>query len=130
TNSLFWRASLSPPVARLPARARSPRRSSSSLVWGAGAPPPVAPGAPGVGSLRSTPSSLPTSGAADGQDGDIVAHRLGGEVAGGLEQVLAQHAGGHVGVSPQGVGDALLAEELLAVAHLGQPVGVEQQQVA
>src|ERR671917_1810451 len=113
TKSLPCAASFSPPLARFPASARPVSRASSSLVCAACAP-----------------SSAPTSGAADGQDGHVVAHRLRREVARRLEQVLAQHPGRHVGIAPHRVGDALLAEDLLAVAHLGQPVGVEQQQVA
>src|SRR5918995_6637409 len=119
TNSFPWAASLSPTLCRLPARARSVRaaRSCPSSLTG--------------GTLgRRTTGSARGSGPADGQDGDVVVHGLGREVAGRLEQVLAEDVGGHVGVAPQDVGDALLAEHLLAVAHLGEPVGVEQQQVA
>ena len=43
---------------------------------------------------------------------------------------LAEHVGRDAGIAPQRVGDAVLAEELLAGAGLGQPVGVEQEEVA
>src|SRR5215510_4608713 len=114
TNSLFWAASFSPTRARFPAWARSTRRARSVLVWSPG----------------WVPSGWATSAAADGQDRHVVAHGLRREVPGRFQQVLAQHAGGHVRVAAQRVGDALLAEHLVAVAHLGQAVGVEQQQVA
>ena len=66
----------------------------------------------------------------DGQDGHVVGERRVGEVAGRLQQRLAQDADVLAGVAAQEAGDALLAEELLAGAGLGQTVGVEQQQVA
>src|SRR5919109_2406018 len=121
TNSLCWAASLSAPLARLPARARSVSRASS----------PVASEASVAGSTDSRSSFSPTGELVppDGEDGDVVGHRLGGEVAGRLEQVLAQDVGRHVGVAAQCVGDALLPEHLLAVAGLRQPVGVQQEQV-
>src|SRR5205807_8223520 len=67
---------------------------------------------------------------ADGQDGDVVAEGPGGELAGGLEQRLAQDLGLDPGVAPYGAGDAVLPEELLAGPGLGQPVGVHEDQVA
>src|ERR687892_386890 len=107
TNSLPCAASLSPTLARLPASARSVSRASSAC-----------------GSGRSlTSTTLPR--ATDRQHRHVVVHRLGGEVPRRLQQVLAQHARRHAGVPAQRVGDALLAEDLLAVAYLGQPVGVE-----
>src|SRR5215207_2216676 len=122
TNSLPCAASLSPTLARLPASARPVRRASSSVGPSGGRLVDSAPG-------RSvTPSTL--SRATYREHRHVVVHRLRGEVTRRLEQVLAQHAGGHAGVAPQRVGDALLAEDLLAVAHLGETVGVEQQQVA
>src|SRR5918995_5154747 len=126
TNSLFWAASLSPTLARFPARARPVTRASSSLVWGAG---PVG-GTSGSGTSAMGSAAAPTSAATDGQDGHVVAHRLGREVPRRLQQVLAQHAGLHVGIAAQGVGDPLLAEHLVPVADLGQSVGVQEQQVA
>ncbi len=47
-----------------------------------------------------------------------------------LDQRLAQHLGVHAGVAPEHLPDPLLAELHLAVAGLGQPVGVDEQQVA
>src|SRR5918995_609441 len=97
--------------ARLLASARPVRRASLSVGPSGGRLVDSEPG-------RSvTPS--PLSRATDREHRHVVVHRLRGEVARRLEQVLAQHAGGHAGVAPQRVGDALLAEDLLAVAHLG-----------
>src|SRR5690606_545019 len=126
TKSLFWAASFSPALARLPASARRVRRASSSLVWGLGVGWPAA----GRSVPPSAVSSAPTSGAADGQDGHVVGDRLGREVPRRLQQVLAEHVRGLLRVAAQRVGDPLLAEHLVAVAHLGQAVGVHEQQVA
>src|SRR5512138_202726 len=125
TNSLFWARSFSPALARLPASARRVSRASSSLVWGLGVGWPAAgrSGPPAV-------SSAPTSGAADGQDGHVVGDGLGREVPRRLQEVLAEHVRGLLRVAAKRVGDALLAEHLLAVADLGQAVGVHEQQVA
>ena len=80
---------------------------------------------------RRVELSGPVSGAAaDGEDGDVVGDGLAGEVAGRLEQGLAQHVGRRrPGSRRSEVGDALLAEELLAGAGLGEAVGVEEEQV-
>src|SRR5438270_3458863 len=103
TKSLCCEASLSAWRSRLPRRARS-----------------LAP-------ERSIPSALCL---ADGQDGDVVAERPGGELAGRLEERLAQHLGLDARVAPHGAGDAVLTEELFAGPGFGQPVGVHEDQVA
>src|SRR5204863_10137198 len=72
---------------------------------------------------------LTCSCSADGEDGDVVGERLGGEVPGRLEQDLAQRGRLLPRVAAQDPGDALLTEQLLARSGLGQAVGVEQQQV-
>src|SRR5436190_21404603 len=104
TNSLPWRSSLAASLARLPESARS----AAARNW----------------------SLMRNSCSADGEDGDVVGERLGGEVPGRLEQDLAQRGGLLARVAPQDAGDALLTEQLLAGAGFGQPVGVEQQEVA
>src|SRR5438270_2308714 len=104
TNSLFWLASFSRWRSRLPCRARS-RAPEASIPRG-----------------RLCP--------ADGEDGDVVSQRPAGELPRRLEQGLAQHLGLDAGVAPHGAGDALLAEELLPGAGLGQTVGVHEDEVA
>src|SRR3954447_752373 len=71
--------------------------------------------------------SLPLT-APHGQDGHVVGERGGGEIPRRLEQRLAQRLGVLTVVSPQDAGDALLPEELLARAGLGQPICVQQEQ--
>src|SRR5690606_31071252 len=70
--------------------------------------------------------SVPT----DGQDGDVVVDGGAGEVPGRLEQRLHQSTRVCARVSSHGVGDAFLAELLVSGAGFGEPVGVEQHQVA
>src|SRR3954469_2584731 len=102
TNSLPWAASFSRCASRLPARARSVAlRSDSSF----------------------------TSRTPDGEDGDVVGDGRRREVAGRFDQGLAQHVGIDARVASQEAGDALLAEQRLAVTRLRQPVGVGEQQV-
>src|SRR5438105_9854935 len=67
---------------------------------------------------------------ADGEDGDVVGERDRREVARRLQQGLAEGLGVLAVVTPQDPGHALLAEELLAGAGLGQAIGVEEDEAA
>src|SRR5690606_6600173 len=75
TKSLPCFSSFSPPVARLPAAARS-RAAAASWRWSGSDP-------------------------ADGEDGDAIVDGPTGEVRRGLEQGLAQYVGSHAGVTPE-----------------------------
>src|SRR5262245_30675617 len=74
-------------------------------------------------------TSARSGGPSDGEDGDVIGDGSAREVASRLEQGLAEYVRGDAGVTLEGGGDALLAEERLAVAHLREPVGVEQREV-
>src|ERR1700727_2374955 len=98
----------------------TPRATSISLkcqgtpLRGAGAPrahvgriPELAAVvAPGHGRIRSVPSN--------GENGHVVAERLGGEVPSRLEQGLAQDGGILAGITADDAGDAILPEYLAA----------------
>src|SRR5436309_3114070 len=103
TNSLFWLASFSRWRSRFPCRARS--RAPEMSIRGARLRPP------------------------DGENGDVVPQRTAGELARRLQQRLAQHLSLDAGVPAHGAGDALLAEQLLARARLGEPIGVQEYEV-
>src|SRR5688500_8807457 len=80
--------------------------------------------------MRLAVCSRRSSSPADGEDGDVVLQRLAGEVACRVQQRLAEHVGVLPRIAAEDARDAVLAEELLSRASLGQTVGVEQQEVA
>src|SRR5436305_11301292 len=65
---------------------------------------------------------LAMSGPSYGEDGDVVGEGRRREVAGRLQQGLAQRLGRLPVVATQDAGDALFAEQLLAGPGLGQAV--------
>src|SRR5205807_4761446 len=65
----------------------------------------------------------------DGEDGDVVREGGVGEVACRLEERLAEDVGLDTGIAAEDAGDAILSEQLLAGPRLGQPVGVEEDEV-
>ena len=81
------------------------------------------------GRTRGAASGEP-SVATDGEDGDVIGERAAGEVTSLLEQRLAQYVRRNARITPDRGGHPVLAEHLASVAHLGQPVGVEQAEVA
>jgi hypothetical protein len=77
----------------------------------------------------SPPVQVRRSELADGQDRQVVLHGPQAEVIGGIQQLLAQHAGQNARIPPDGVTDPLLAELLVAVTGLSQAIGVHDGHV-